>query len=454
MKRMKRHRPARIGLSAMLALLAGTTWGCGPGPAPPQPTEKVSAKSPVHQANIVIFLVDTLRADALGFMGYPRPVSPRLDAWAEKGVIFEAATTPAGWTRPAVVSLFSGLYPASHGVQDKEHVAPESLSMLAEVLGSVGYQTTGLVSNFAASGEFGLGQGFDRYKFFDKTIEAHPDDSKRLNYVSIAGMDAEVRAFLSNPPAEPFFLYVHTTDPHAPYIPGPKHRLFGRSPRDRYDGEVHYTDHYIGSWLDLMQESGLLDRSVVLLTADHGEEFEEHGGIGHGITVFDECVRVPLVLWSRDVQPGRRRALVSLADIPATLLEAARMLSPSGFAEQSRSFWEIATEQDRPDAWSWAYSELVYPSKGIAFAYREGESKAVHIVRDRYRPQGGRYLFDLATDPHEQINLFDSKTSQAREIFDKLRSVRSEHLERMVESETQPLEGDALERMRSLGYVD
>jgi len=404
--------------------------------------------------NIVIILVDTLRADAVGFGGARRDTSPRLDAWARRGVVFEQATTPAGWTRTAVISLFTGLFPAAHGVQDKDHVAPDSLLTLAEVLRGAGWRTAAFVSNFAVAARFGTAQGFDTFRFFDKK-EAPRGTPSKLNYLPIEFMDPEVRAFLEHPPAEPFFAYIHTTDPHFPYLPPPEYLHWGTEPRDRYDGEVLYTDRYVGEWLDAMKRSGVLGRSIVVFTADHGEEFHEHGGTGHGVTVFEECVRIPLVVWAPGLRPGRRRSLVSLVDVPPTLLEAAHVPAPEGFAVEGRSLWPMIAGGDPGNGWNWNYSELVYPSKGIAFTYREGDEKVVHIVRDKLGRRDWSGLYDVSRDPFQQRNLAAERPDRLRELREKLRAIRRDHLrEAQAVANPRPLDGEALEQLRSLGYVD
>lgn len=420
--------------------------------APPGP-HSAAPVGPTRKPHVFVILVDTLRADSLGFAGYSRATSPRLDRWAARGFVFEQATTPAGWTRPAVVSLFSGLYPATHGVQDKEHVAPDEIMMLAEVFAQSGYDTAAFVTNFAVDRQFGCMQGFDTYRWFDKKVDSGPAAPKQLNYVPVGDIDSEIRDFLDGPHERPVFAYIHTTDPHFPYLPPPQYLKWGTDPRGRYDGEVLYTDSIIGGWLDLLAERGLLDESIVILTADHGEEFGEHGGTGHGITVFEECVRVPLVVWAPGLAPGRSRALVSLADVPPTLLEMAGVPAPPGFARQARSFRGLMTGGPAAD-WNRAYSELVYPSKGIAYALREGDEKVVHIVRDKVGRRQWTGLFDLRRDPSEQTNLTPSRAGRAGTLMQSLLAERDAHLALSVESRSEPLDEEATEKLRALGYIE
>ena len=446
-------RSPRRALAGGLLLLAATALlACGDGKTAPS---RAASPAMPPRPNVIVLLVDTLRADALGFGGYSRDTSPRLDRWARQGVIFEQATTPAGWTRPAVVSLFTGLYPATHGVQDKDHVLPDKAVTLAEAFRSAGYRTQAFVTNYAVHQRFGTGQGFDTFRFFDKKIDAPADTPRKLNYVPAGAIDGEVRRFLAADDPRPFFVYIHTTDPHYPYLPPVEDLLFGTQPRDRYDGEVHYTDRILGGWLDLLAERGLLERSIVVLTADHGEEFHEHGYTGHGVTVFQECARVPLVLWAPGLSPGRRSELVSLADLAPTLLEAAALPAPPGFAAEGRSFWPIArSDQSGGAGWNWAYSELVYPSKGIAFAYREGPLRVMHIVDDKLGRRDQSYLFDVERDPFEQQNLASKQPEQLRRLREKMRAVRHAQQAGAFESQQQELDAEALEALRALGYVD
>ncbi len=439
--------PARGGETRPAAADAALPSAPAPGPT------RAPAGATPGRPNVFVFLVDTLRADALGFGGYERNTSPNLDRWAARGFVFTEATTPAGWTRPAVVSLFTGLYPASHGVQDKEHVGPPELLTLAEVFSAAGYETAAFVTNFAVDEQFGTMQGFERYRWFDKEVDSGPTAPKALNYVPAGDIDAEIRAFLSRDYERPVFAYVHTTDPHFPYLPPPAYLQWGADPRGLYDGEVRYTDTVIGGWLELLASRGLLENSIVVFTADHGEEFYEHGDDGHGSTVFQECARVPLVFWAPGLRPGTSEALVSLADIPPTLTEMAGVPAPPGFARQGRSMRALLTGGPAAD-WTWGYSELVYPSKGITFAYREGAERVVHIVRDKLGRRNWTGLFNVRRDPLEQQNLSPTSVDRTKAMLESMLAIRDRHLSTAIETRSEPLDDDARERLRALGYVD
>ena len=441
---------ARIGVRRwpVAVLAAAMAVACGAPPSAP-----IQGQLP-PRPNVIVFLVDTLRADAVGFGGYDRETSPRLDRWAERGVVFDQATTPAGWTKPAVMSLFTGLYAGTHGAEDKEHVAAGELVTLAEVFGAAGYETAAFITNFAVSEKFGCVQGFERYRWFDKKVDASPDASKMLNYVQIRDIDDEVRAYLEEPRERPIFAYIHTTDPHIPYLPPLDFLVFGTEARDRYDAEVLMTDTFLGGWFDLLEEAGLLESSIVVLTADHGEEFYEHGRNGHGVTIFQEIARIPLVVWAPGLTPGRRDEQVSLTDLAPTLVEAAQVAAPPGFASQGRSFWEVITGASRGADWSWSYLDLVFRTKAIAFAYREGSEKILHIDGDVDGRRDFTALYDVAADPFEQVNLAKKRPDRAKLLSEKMMELRQMHRAASVSPIDEPLTGEALDQMRSLGYVD
>ena len=271
--------------------------------------------------NIVIYLVDTLRADHLGVYGYGRDTSPVLDRWAQGGVVFEQAYAPSSWTKPSMVSLFSGLDPISHGVEDRLDVIPENVQLLAERLKGLGYSTFGAVTNPNVLPQWGFGRGFDEYADLDSNGHGTPAD-KVSDYVA-----QKIEELSQN---QPFLLYLHVIDPHFPYQPPPPYDT--RFPRSRavpvnmsmsqYDGEVAFVDSQFGRLLDLLGEHGLDDDTLTIFAADHGEEFWEHGALGHGGTLFEEVVRVPLVIrFPQGRHAGTRvDTRVTLSDLFPTML--------------------------------------------------------------------------------------------------------------------------------------
>lgn len=448
---MRPVRRTTIAWCCLTLACCGPVACTSPEPRPPQPPTRAAQQRP----NVVIFLVDTLRADAVGWGGATRETTPRLGAWAKTGTIFSQATTPAGWTRSAVISLFTGLYPAAHGVQDQDDVASDDLVTLAEVFRAAGYHTASFVSNFAAAPQFGTAQGFERVRFFDRKRDVTFPIDPKIGYVPVFFMDEELKQYLGAPGPEPHFTYIHTTDPHQPYRPPLEYLLWGQENRARYDGEVRYSDDFIGGWIETLRAKGQLENTIVVFTADHGEEFEEHDGKGHGHTVFEEIVRVPLVIAGPGVARATRDELVSLTDLPPTLLELCGIAIPDGFAPQGRSFATLlrAGAVAAPDSWQSAYHELIYPSKGIAFAYRDGRFKLVSIAEDSYGRRQQTRLYDLAADPREQRDLAASSPERVAQLREALKRDRTRQLQHATASLSKPLDAESEASLRALGYV-
>ncbi len=281
--------------------------------------DQMPSSSGAAAPNVLIYMIDTLRADRLGVYGYDQPTSPNLDALAKDSIVFRHALAQSSWTRPSVASVFTGLHPRSHGVNDRTDALSPTATTLAAVLGSAGYQTAAVVTNGNVSAPFGFHLGFEAFVYLGegtgREIHAQSDVVNDRVFAWLEGRDAD----------RPFFLYVHTSDPHDPYAPrAPFRDRFMPSPRfpDRiairsmherpleaqqapdvarelgalYDAEIAFNDHHLGRLLDHLKAENLYDSTIVLVVSDHGEEFYEHEYWGHGITLYEEQLRVPFVL--------------------------------------------------------------------------------------------------------------------------------------------------------------
>lgn len=325
---------------ACLLVLAFFATGCERG-GPPR--------------NVLLISVDSLRADRLGAYGHDRKTSPNLDRLAAEGVLFERAISPTSWTLPSHVTLLSGRDLAGHGTVAKTDRIDDAVPLLQETFSRAGYETAGFYSGPFLHPYFGFGRGFDRYDSCE-TIEV--DDARPIDAMTSSHEDRTnetVRKTFTEwldkrPPDRPFFAFVHMWDVHFDYIaPAPWGTAFtkpydgaldGRRIADQgfpnqlsradldhllalYDGEVLYTDDTIGKLLRALDRKGVLDDTLVVVTADHGEEFREHGGKTHHRTVFVESVHVPLLLWARDGLPRglRIEPFVALADVAPTILD-------------------------------------------------------------------------------------------------------------------------------------
>lgn len=269
-----------------------------------------------RRPNVVVYLVDALRADRIGAYGCERPLTPRLDAMAHEGVVFEDVTAQSSWTKAAVASIFTGLWPREHGVNGPDDRLPDQLRTLPEYLRAAGYRTGAVVANAYVGTQFGFGRGFDHFEYLE-----HRLGRSDIIHDRVADWLAEVSGDRS-----PFFLYVHAIDPHAPYAPPQPYRerfaptvsdpsvgevetvrglvlgsvsptaALERDLRDLYDAEVAANDDSFGRLLDLLTDLGELDDTIVIFTSDHGEAFGEHGSWTHGLDLYNEVLDIPLIV--------------------------------------------------------------------------------------------------------------------------------------------------------------
>jgi arylsulfatase A-like enzyme len=278
--------------------------------------------------NVLLITVDTLRADRVGFAGYEPAETPAMDGLAERGAAFLNAVASAPVTLPSHATILTGLYPPAHGALDNGlYELAEGVPTLAGVLAGRGYQTAGFIGAFVLAGKYGTARGFQH---FDDELRGprrmgHNYKERRAEEVTDAVLDW-VR---ERDRARPYFAWAHYFDPHAPYdSPGDfAYRFPGRP----YDGEIAYTDHQIGRLLDGLREDGALERTLIVLTADHGEAFGDGGELTHGLLLRGSTLRVPLVISAPGGLPRgvRVEGTVSTADILPTVLELVGVETPA-----------------------------------------------------------------------------------------------------------------------------
>ncbi len=337
-----------LALAACASALTGTLLVAGAGVT----AAAAALAAPRHQPapapgapNVLVISIDTLRADHLHCYGYRRDTSPAIDALARDGALFRVALAHTPWTLPSHLTLLSGLPPEVHGVSnDRQRLAP-GVPMLAQRLWAAGYNTVGFVSLPYLRTEYGFGRGFDSY---DDWSVAEREFGRFRMAVSSPGVVGRVRAWLSawagRGQVRPFFLFVHLADVHNYFPPPPYDTMFGpggieeslytRAYRERlgsaeldrligaYDGGVRSADAGVAAIVGTLRERGVLDDTVVVVTADHGEAFYEHGEFGHGRQLYNESLRVPLIIRF----PPRVRAgtvvsqPVGLAEVVPTVL--------------------------------------------------------------------------------------------------------------------------------------
>ena len=353
---------------------------------------------------VIVYLVDTLRADHLPLYGYSRNTAPALSRFAKDAVVFDQAIASSSWTKPSVASLFTSALPRDHGCVQFYTPLDPGLLTLAERMRDHGYATGAVVANsLVLAKDMHFDQGFSYF--------AAPPSPGRAGQVVDTAL-----TFLDARRGQPTFLYLHTMDAHTPYQPPPPFdRRFGprpqpgrtaaepsdyRVPRDldrivgQYDGAVAYGDQEFGRLLAGLRERGLYDRALVVFLSDHGEEFLDHGGWVHGHTLFDELVRVPLVVkYPRGREAGRRVAgQVHLLDVLPTVLEGQGLPVPGGLAGRALDESFDGRAPERVAVMETKYREYV--------AYGARGSGAKYV---RQLDSGGHELaFDLRRDPRER----------------------------------------------------
>jgi len=450
--------------------------------APPaKPTDAVSDRKPKH---IVIVLTDTLRASKLKIYNpESRVLSLVIDRIAEEGVVFEQAQSPAPWTKPSVASILTSLAPTTHGAKTQAAVVPDSALFLGEHLKAMGWSTAAFIGNGYVSDKFGFDQGWDRYRNFIR----EGADTDAPSIYREAGDWAEQHK------DEKFLLYVHTIDPHVPYDP-PEEHLERYDPRPNYDGpikprstgdllakakkspplvtftesdkrrlealhdgEITQHDVEMGKFIDRLVKLDIWDDTLFVFVSDHGEEFEEHGSWGHGHSVYQELLQVPLVMRFRGGIPAGVRVpeTVSTGDIAPTVLEVAG-LAPLPDAE-GRSLVPL-----------FQGGEMTVPPVGFS---EWGDNRRVAVAgRWKFILRGNltTAMFDLDVDPWEknQLDVVDFPIGgrytrillgQYLGASDRGAWFQSEQGEgtRLVgEGQETRMDAATCEQLKALGYVD
>lgn len=398
---------------------------------------------PVPQ-NVVFIVLDTTRADALGPYGYERETTPSLDRFAAESLVFERAYSHVPWTIPSVASMFTAKTPIGHGIVEWGQKLNDELLTLAEVFQSHGYQTHGIVSHHAFREAYNLHQGFDTYDL--SIIEANnPSRSSTAPLVSERGLAAVDELATSE---SPFFLWLHYFDAHNDYM---RHEGidFGRRPRDVYDGEVLYQDQALGSFFDGLEARGLTDDTIVIVISDHGEEFREHGMRYHTGQLYDESVRIPLIMRFPGFAPARISGVIGESDVGPTLLSLMNLPVPEEFRG-------IAVEERERFIPYWAGRRLgETPNRGVYLETLRWQNRR-GLVRDNWKlihdlKSKEWLLYDLKEDPGEKVNLYKSKKNIRKSMKKELATHTSQ--ERYVQS-AEALDEETVRILRSLGYVD
>lgn len=386
--------------------------------------------------NLVLIVVDTLRWDVLGYAGYKRPTSPNLDKLAARAAIFDNAYSSSSKTPTAVPSMLASRWPSEMPRSYNHFIIYDQENLfMAEALKQEGYRTAASAAHWYFQRKYGFAQGFDRWK----TYMVKGDEMERIatskqvtdNAIDMlkglqgGGLPADGEAAAQ--PAEgepsPWFMYVHYLDPHKHYIDHKGFEPFGRGGRDRYDGEVRFTDHHIGRLIAALEEADPgLKNTVIAFTSDHGEAFGEHEHRFHGRDLYEHQIRVPLFIYVPEGKAHRVPARVSLIDLAPTLLDALSVKAPESFRGQSLLSTVALGEPPSPRI---IYTEMPPgPYNGVFRSVTRGDWKLIHRLHGNYYR-----LYNLKDDPGELKDQFKKNPEKANEMQSVYQLFRARNIE-------------------------
>jgi len=449
----------------------------------------VVAGSPGERSNLLLHEIDTLRADLLEPFGFPGRSSPVIGALARRGALFSECYSTASWTRPAATSILTSLSPPAHGVVWENGRLPDDIVTLADLLRDRGWYTVAFQTNPHAGRPAGLDRGFD-VVFEMRALLGHVTHNRDawtggttpLSTGSASGTSELVAFLLRDTISEwsdlPLFLYLHPMDPHMPYVPRPPFSLLpgfereGASdeinePLAMYGRDVRTADRFLGEILRVLEEEGLLERTVIALVSDHGEEFGEHGHRDHGKTLYGESIHVPMILRARGALPEGcvKRERVSVLDLMPTVLELLDVPAPPLI--EGRSLLSTLRRPGAGNPFPETPQFLHVPFKFVRL--REAELRDdpdvvghLAVMQGPWKLQIQRYggvrkdrteLFDLRADPRETTNLAAEHPDLARSMESAARTWWSGRWQGARGAGETPLDPDLEQQLRALGYL-
>ena len=462
--------------------------------------------------NIVFILNDALRADHLSLYGYERQTSKNIDKAAERGVVFRNALSASSWTKPSMGSLFTGNYPGIHGVDSWTDILPGGLTTIAEVLSDNGYHTAGFSANPFITMEYNYAQGFDEFYYspgngykqlffpndvlssripgsFEKAFEMNLVDAD-CAYGNAHSMNKKIIPWLEANHDSHFFLYLHYMDPHVPYNPTNKKFSAGKplgrddlralgavhNPEDtvsiddklmdkiisRYDDEIIDLDNKIGEVFQTLTKYNLWDNTLVIITADHGDEFGDHGFGGHGHSMFQELIHVPLIfIFPNDeyggMNIGRRVELIDLFPTISDFTGAKPDSRYDGFSllPLINGDPEIYNGSKKEYFGEYSPVEEQWPISST-YAVVDSGVKYLHSTFKQVTRLDRFEMYDLSSDPEEQLNIVTDNPDTAAKLALKLKeyqtlcdSVRYD----IDDLDLNNLSEEQLNRLKALGYI-
>ena len=436
--------------------------------------------------NVILISIDTLRADHLGCYGYERETSPHIDALASDGVTFLNTYASSPWTLPSHISLLTSLHGVNHQVAYEDDVMDSSIPTLADIMRVNQFYCAALTGGGFVSAKYGFSKGFNSYS--DEGGVLRQDSAEHLFHASMRWLEREKD--------KSFFLFLHTFQPHSPYAcPYPYKSMFleenarwrhldlmsylGGMPgiykelteEDRrnviglYDGEIRYTDEkLIGPLIATLKDAGLYDRTMIVFTSDHGEEFFEHHGWGHGHSLYDESLKVPLIIKFPESRfKGRRITdIVSLVDIFPTVLTQTG-IDFSGLVIDGRSLLPLIEGNEKGDRVFVADVAANVLTSRIPQKIAMNRGKEKLILNKKLSPEALEFftppppllspveLYDLEKDPGEHKNIADERARLANQIIQRIDEIIAAARKRKTKKLA--IDEELKEQLRALGYI-
>lgn len=477
------RRIAKISLVLIAAAAGLSAWGFYRENRRPPQEEVALASETSRDINVILIVIDALRADHLGCYGYERETSPRLDELAGEGVIFKHCYSQSSWTKPSVASILTSLYPSRHGTTLHGQALPENVVTIAEVMSEQGFLTYGFVTNPNLKKIFNFDQGFDFFddrlledkfyygvlrqlgqkppyflRLFTNRFNTHVRDNARLanNFII---------PWLREYQDQNFFMYLHYMDPHRPFIPpAPYNKMFPyvRGDKDSrmlslYDGEIRFVDTEIGNLIDELKALRLFAKTLLIITSDHGQAFGEHGDYGHGRTIYQNQLQVPLLGRGPGNFSGGRQiaAPVKVLDLVPTILDFLDIESDVDW-EGSSLLPLIENEKSEETGKPIFLEENLDGNYILSGVIKNNEWKHILTEKSALRDvtkEGREELYNLVQDPQESNNLVDREP----EMLETMRNYLIGFKNRLPAQERNPsqvkIDPETIRQLRALGYL-
>ena len=421
-------------------------------------------KKVAARPNIILLSIDTLRADRVGAYGYNRPTTPFIDSLAKESVVFRNTVTAAPWTLPSHVTMFTGLYPTSHGVVQAHDKISKDLPLLAEILKRAGYKTAAFTGGGYVSAGYGFSRGFSTF------VQNRHLASDGFDFGNTVERAEELLKSRGDD-KRPYFIFLHTYDVHCPYaVPEKYQQLFkssadyidpghcgedyynklsltesqGKYLADQYDGSIRAVDDTLSGFVKFLETQPDYDNTILIITSDHGEEFLEHGLVGHQHSLYRALLMVPLIMHVPGVAPKEVHGSVSLVDLFPTVLDLAGAPIPGAIDGASLKPYLEEGDELAPKR----NFQIVSTDRGQSM--RSLISDDAHLIVSN--DDGSKLLFDVKNDPLEHNNTCATDQQRCERLHEALlKAFNATHQNAAKNKES--IGDENIEQLKSLGYM-